>query len=121
MASSKPRMQRKRAANAPLHRRQAALAAHLDPRLHERSKAHLPRAVPVRKGDNVRIMRGGFRGREGTVVSVDAREGTVVIEGITIEKTDEKKVARPIHASNLMITKFDETDPRRRARFAKEP
>jgi large subunit ribosomal protein L24 len=65
-------------------------------------------------------MRGGFRGREGTVVSVDVREGTVVIEGITIEKTDEKKVARPLHASNLMITKLDETDPRRRARLARE-
>jgi len=117
MTSSKPRVQRKRAANAPLHTRRAATAAHLDPKFHERSKARMPRAVTVRKGDSVRIMRGDFRGREGTVVSVDSVRGTVVIEGITIEKTDEKKVARPVHASNLMITKLDETDPRRRERF----
>lgn len=117
MVSAKPRIQRKRAANAPLHRRRAALAAHVDPKLHERSKARLPRAVPVRKGDSVRVMRGSFRGREGTVVSVDAAAGSVVVEGITIQKTDEKKVARPIHASNLMIVKLDETDPRRRERY----
>ncbi|HKZ89980.1 MAG TPA: 50S ribosomal protein L24 [Thermoplasmata archaeon] len=117
MTSAKPRVQRRRAANAPLHRKHAAIASHIDPRLHDRSKARLPRAVSLRKGDTVRIMRGGFRGREGTVVTVDVTDGTVVIEGITIEKTDEKKVARPIHASNLMIVKLDETDPRRRAKF----
>jgi large subunit ribosomal protein L24 len=77
----------------------------------------MPRAIPVRRGDTVRVMRGSFRGREGTVVSVDSVHGTVVIEGITIEKTDEKKVARPIHASNLMITKLDDTDAKRRQRY----
>jgi len=100
MTSSKPRTQRKRAANAPLQ-----------------AKGRLPRALPVRKGDTVRIMRGGFRGREGKVVSVDRVHGTVVIEGITIEKVDEKKVGRPLHASNLMIIRMDDTDPWRRRKF----
>lgn len=118
MVSAKPRTQRRRAAMAPLHRRRAWVAAHVDPKLHEKSKVRLPRAIPVRKGDTVRVMRGGFRGREGTVVSVETRDGTVVVEGITLEKVDEKKVARPIHASNLQIIKLDETDPRRRARYA---
>lgn len=117
MVSSKPRTQRKRAANAPLHRRHIALAAHLDPKLHEKSKVHLPRAIPVRKGDVVRVMRGGFRGKEGKVVSVDSVQCTVVIEGITIQKVDEKKVERPIHASNLMIVKMDDTDPWRRKKY----
>jgi large subunit ribosomal protein L24 len=117
MVSRKPRVQRRRAANAPLHVRRKRLAAHLDPALHEKAKERLPRAIPVRKGDAVRVMRGAFRGREGSVVSVDVNEGSAVIEGITIEKTDEKKVARPIHASNLMIVKLDETDPRRRERY----
>src|SRR2546428_8329253 len=62
-------------------------------------------------------MRGGFRGKEGKVVSVDRVHGTVVIEGITIEKVDEKKVARPLHASNLLIVRMDDTDPWRRRTF----
>lgn len=114
MVSAKPRIQRKRAANAPLHRKRNAIAAHLDAKLHDKSKTRLPRALPVRKGDTVRVMRGGARGREGTVVSVDRDRGTVVIEGITIEKVDEKKVARPVHASNLLIVRLDDTDPWRR-------
>ncbi|HKZ99887.1 MAG TPA: 50S ribosomal protein L24 [Thermoplasmata archaeon] len=117
MVSSRPRVQRKRAAEAPWHRRRTAVASHLDPKIHERGKGRMPRAIPVRRGDTVRVMRGSFRGREGTVVSVDSVHGTVVIEGITIEKTDEKKVARPIHASNLMITKLDDTDAKRRQRY----
>ncbi len=117
MVSTKARTQRKRLAEAPLHRRHRLLAAHVDPTLVEKSKLRLPRAIPVRKGDVVRILRGNFRGKEGKVVSVDSRNGRVVIEGITIEKVDEKKVARPIHASNLMIIRMDDTDPWRRRKF----
>lgn len=117
MVSSKPRIQRKRAAEAALHTRRHSLATHLDPKIHEKSKVRMPRALPVRKGDVVRILRGGFRGREGKVVRVDTVRGTVVIEGITIEKVDEKKVERPIHASNLIIVKLDDTDPWRRRKY----
>lgn len=120
MASAKPRMQRKRLANAPLHRKHKLLAARIDPALAGKSKLSLPRAIPVREGDLVRIMRGGFRGKEGKVISVSSRDGRVVIEGITIEKVDEKKVERPIHASNLMIVKMDDTDPWRRKRYQEE-
>lgn len=117
MTSAKPRTQRKRAANAPLHEKRIRTAAHLAPELHDKTKGRLPRALPVRKGDTVRIMRGGFRGKEGKVVSVDRVHGTVVIEGITLEKVDEKKVARPLHASNLMITRMDDTDAWRRRKL----
>ncbi len=92
-------------------------SSHVAPELHDKAKGRMPRAIPVRKGDTVRVMRGGFHGREGKVVSVDRVDGTVVVEGITIEKVDEKKVARPIHASNLMIVRMDDTDAWRRRRF----
>lgn len=85
--------------------------------MHEKSKGRLPRALPVREGDTVRVMRGGFRGREGKVVSVNRVKATVVVEGITIEKVDEKKVPRPIHASNLLIVRMDDTDAWRRRKF----
>jgi large subunit ribosomal protein L24 len=117
MTSIKARTQRKRAANAPLHTKRILASSHLAAELHDKAKGHLPRALPVRKGDAVRIMRGGFRGREGKVVSVDRTNGTVVIEGITVEKVDEKKVARPLHASNLLIIRMDDTDAWRRRKF----
>jgi large subunit ribosomal protein L24 len=92
-------------------------SSHLSPEIHDKAKGRMPRAVPVRKGDTVRVMRGGFRGREGKVLSVDRVAGTVVIEGITIEKVDEKKVERPVHASNLLIVRMDDTDPWRRRKL----
>ena len=117
MTSAKARTQRRRAANAPLHTKRILTSSHLAPEVHDKAKGRLPRALPVRKGDTVRIMRGGFRGREGKVVSVDRVHGTVVVEAITIEKVDEKKVPRPVHASNLMIIRMDDTDPWRRRKF----
>ena len=120
MVSAKPRKQRKRAANEPWHRLHKRLAAHVDPRLREKGNLAIPRAIPVRKGDIIRIVRGGFRGREGKVVEVDVRKGLVTIEKVVIRKTDEKEVARPVHPSNLIITKLDDTDPRRLERYRKE-
>lgn len=117
MSSTRPRTQRKRLFNATIQKRHRLLGAHVDPSLAGKSKLNLPRALPVREGDVVRIMRGSFRGKEGKIVSVDSKRGTAVIEGITIEKVDEKKVPRPIHASNLLIIKMDDTDPWRRRKF----
>ena len=117
MTSTQPRVQRKRKYQATTDLRHRMLGAHIDPALAGKSKLHLPRALPVREGDVVRIMRGSFRGKEGKIVSVDSKHGTAVIEGITIEKTDEKKVPRPIHASNLLIIKMDDTDPWRRKKY----
>src|SRR5437764_5988655 len=117
MTSRNHRTKRTRAPNAPLHTKRIMPSSHLATEIHDKSKAHLPRALPVRKGDTVRVMRGGFRGREGKVVSVDRVHGTVVVEGITIEKVDEKKVARPLHASNLLIIRMDDTDAWRRRKL----
>ncbi len=117
MTTTRPRLQRKRLFRATIVKRHKLLGAHVDPDLVGKSKLRLPRALPVREGDVVRIMRGSFRGKEGKIVSVDSRHGTAVVEGVTIEKTDEKKVPRPIHASNLMIIKMDDTDPWRRRKY----
>src|SRR3977135_4382099 len=102
MTSTQPRTQRKRAANAPLHVKRILTSSHLADEVHAKAKGRLPRALPVRKGDTVLDMRVGFRGRVCKVVSFDRFHGTVVVECITIEKVDEKKVARPLHASNLL-------------------
>lgn len=117
MVSIKARKQRYRQFNAPVHRKRKMTASHVDPKLRER-RTGIPRAIPVRKGDRVRIMRGGLSGREGEVVSVDSGDGTVVIEGVTIEKRDQSKVPRPIHASNVMIVKIVEGDAWRKRKLS---
>src|SRR3970282_2481604 len=116
MVSALPRMQRKRKAEANRQQPHRNLAAHVDPALRKKHDWKIPRAVPLRKGDEVFIARGKFRGRKGKIVSVDVTKGTVIVEGVKIKKRDEKEVGRPIHPSNLIIIGFDERDPRRRER-----
>jgi len=105
-----PRKQRKLQANAPLHRRQKMVAAHLSPELRKELKT---RSLPVRKGDTVRIMRGKFRGKEGKVTDVDLTRCRVYVEGITVRKADGTERPYPIHPSNLLIIDVDRSDERR--------
>lgn len=93
------------------------MSAHLSDAYLEEKKRKLPRAVPVREGDVVKIMRGDDAGKEGKVVSVDYRAFKITIEGITREKADKSQVPKPIHPSNVRIVKLDESDPLRLRRF----
>ena len=73
--------------------------------------------MPVIKGDTVKVMRGDFKGHVGKVRSVDTKKGRLEIEGVIITKVDGKKVPRPVHASNVVITKLNLTDPWRRRKL----
>ena len=112
--SEQPRKQRKRFYKAPLHIKRKSISSHLASELIIRYKR---RAMPVIEGDTVKIMRGNFAGQSGKVRKVNVKKGTVEIEGVTIAKADGKKVPRPIHASNLLITKLNLADPWRRRKL----
>ena len=45
-------------------------------------------AVPIRKDDEVQVVRGNFKGREGKVVAVYRRKWVIHIERITREKVN---------------------------------
>jgi large subunit ribosomal protein L26e len=62
------------------------------------------RAMPVRKGDQVKILRGDFKGREGKVETVYRRRRCIYIEKIVKEKTNGQQAKIPIHPSNCTIT-----------------
>ena len=62
--SKQPRKQRKALYTAPLHKRHNLMSAHLSEQLKEEFNR---RSFPVRKGDEVLIVRGDFKGTEGTV------------------------------------------------------
>ncbi|HDJ50934.1 MAG TPA: 50S ribosomal protein L24 [Thermoprotei archaeon] len=105
--SKQPRKQRKVLYIAPKHVRYKMMSAHLSKELREKYGV---RALPVRKGDVVRVMRGNYRGHEGKVVEVDRKRYYIYIEGVKIKKADGTEVLRPIHPSKVMIVKLDMSD-----------
>lgn len=109
MVSSKARNQRKEDANAPVHTKRKMTSSHLCEKLRQEYGRRSARVV---KGDTVRIARGaeGVRGLEAKVIGVDASTGTVTVEGVTINQADKTAVARPVHASNLIILRFNLED-----------
>ncbi|MFQ5987111.1 MAG: 50S ribosomal protein L24 [Thermoplasmata archaeon] len=114
MASQKARKQRRRMHRSPLHRRGALVRAHLSAKYLEDTKVSYPRSLPLRVGDTVQVMRGTNQGQEGKVTQVDRRRRRVFVDGITVAKADGTEVGRPVHPSNLLITRLDMTDPWRR-------
>ena len=105
-ASSKARVQRKNQANASAHVKRKMLSAHLSDELRAKYTAR------VCKGDTVIVVRGNedIRNIEGKVLEVYTKTGRVSIEGITINQADGTATERPIHASNLVITKLNTED-----------
>ena len=114
MKSIKPRKQRKELFNAPLHKKRKEIAAHLEENL---LLKYDKRSVSVIKGDTVLVMRGSFRGHEDKVAKVNVKKRNLEIEGITMSKADGNKIAKPIHPSNVMITKLNLTDKWRRGKL----
>lgn len=108
MKSIQPRKQRRWLYRlAKLHERHKLLHATLSEELR---KKYGKRAIRVRKGDKVRIMRGEFAGHEGKVMEVDVKKGIIKVEGVTVTKADGSEVFRPLHPSNVMIIDLGEVD-----------
>ena len=96
----KPGKQRKRLYNAPAHLRHKFMAAPLSQELISSKGA---KALPVRKGDTVRIMRGDNKGFEGKVSRIDLKRYRIFIEGLTREKVDGTSIFVSVHPSKVMI------------------
>jgi large subunit ribosomal protein L24 len=112
VSSVQPRKQRKYAINAPLHAKRKMASASLAPELRER---YGRRSMVVRKGDEVRIMRGDMKGKTGAIEKVNIRKGTVHVEGVKRKKVDGSEVPIPVIPSKLQITKLILDDKRRQA------
>lgn len=110
MGSKQVRKQRKFRANAPLHLKHIFLSAHLSKTL---KQEHKSRSLPLRKGDEVLIMRGSFKKRKAKVISIDLKNTRVALEGIQRSKKDGTKVNVYFHPSNLTIQSLNTDDKRR--------
>ncbi len=108
-SSAQVRKQRKARINAPLHARKKLLSAPLSKELKTEKKRN---SAPVRKGDEVKLLRGKNRKQSGHVELVDMVSCKIYVKGISVKRTDGNEVMKPIDPSNVLIVKFKE-DPRR--------
>jgi large subunit ribosomal protein L24 len=112
--STQPRKSRKALYNAPVHERRARIASHLDEPL---LLKYNTRSATLRVGDTVRVMRGEYAGTTGKIVDVNTRSGKVTVDGVTVTKADATQKPRAVDPSNLVITKLDLSDPKRREKL----
>lgn len=112
--SSQPRKQRKYRHNAPLHIRQNFMHVHLSPELRTKYRT---RAIQVKKGDKVKLLRGKFKKQEGKVDHLHLQYNRVFVTGVDYIKKDGTKVLVPLAPSNLMITVLDLSDKRRKEKL----
>ena len=106
-----PRRQRKALYTADTFERRRRMAVPLSREL--RGRFHR-RAVPVRKGDTVRVLSGSFVGREERVARVDRRTYSLTLDNVTLKAADEKMKPLPIRPAHLVITRLNLSDPWRR-------
>ncbi|KAF1975107.1 ribosomal protein L24 [Bimuria novae-zelandiae CBS 107.79] len=102
VASSR-RKSRKAHFSAPSSFRRVIMSAPLSKELREK---HNVRSIPVRKDDEILIVRGTNKGREGKVTSVYRLKFALHINGVVREKSNGQSVPIPIDASKVVITKL---------------
>lgn len=66
---------------------------------------HRVRSLPIRRDDEVVVVRGSFKGREGKVIACYRRKYVIHVERLTCEKANQMSVPVGIHPSNVVITK----------------
>lgn len=115
-SSVQPRKQRKYIHNAPLHLKHRLLSVHLNPVLRER---YGTRAIVVRKGDKVKVMRGSSKGFSGSVERISLKNTEIFIEGLKVKKVDGTEILKSMKPSNLMIIEIASDDKKRQAKLMK--
>lgn len=116
MSSIQPRKQRKERYNAPLHLRQRYMHAPLSKELRAELKK---RSAQIHKGDTVKVMRGDHAGVEGAVESVDLKRCIIKVAGVSNFRADGTEVPRPLHPSNVLLTKLVLEDEKREKIFGR--
>ena len=110
-SSISPRKQRKALYTASTFQRRRRMTVPLSRELRARFRR---RAVPVRKGDTVRVMSGSYVGREERVAKIDRRGYSVTLDNVTGKTADAKLKPLPIRTSHLLLIRLNLSDAWRR-------
>lgn len=100
--SKQPRKQRKALYNIDNHQRSKLFSTRVADFLREQYGI---KKLPIRIGDQVRVVKGEFKDFEGEVIETISNQRVKVKECV-FEKTDGTQFHPSIHVSNLVITKF---------------
>lgn len=118
LSSRQPRKQRKFRANAPYHIKHKFLNAHLSKALREK---YSKRNLPLRKGDEVLVMRGAFKKKKAKVNSVNLKKSLITLENIQRTKKDGTKVSVYFQPSKLQIQSLNLDDKKRAELLSRAP
>jgi len=107
--TSSRRKNRKAHFAAPSHLRYKLMSAPLSKEL--RAK-HGVKSMPVRKDDEVTVVRGKSKDTSGKVNQVYRKRWCLYIEGLSKAKPNGQPIRVPINASNCVLTKLRLTKDR---------
>lgn len=107
----KPDTERKKHVSAKIHQKKKNMHVHLSKDLRKEMKQKR-RAIGVRKGDKVKIMRGQHAGKEAKVARVSVCDRTIFLEGFTRKTARGKEVPVPFQPSNLLLIALAESKER---------
>eukprot|EP00343_Euplotes_focardii_P007177 CAMPEP_0205818786 /NCGR_PEP_ID=MMETSP0206-20130828/837_1 /ASSEMBLY_ACC=CAM_ASM_000279 /TAXON_ID=36767 /ORGANISM="Euplotes focardii, Strain TN1" /LENGTH=144 /DNA_ID=CAMNT_0053111533 /DNA_START=40 /DNA_END=474 /DNA_ORIENTATION=+ len=114
--SSARRKSRKAHFTAHSTAKRKIMSASLSPELR---KKYNVRSVPIRKDDEVKVVRGTYKNRDGKVTQVYRKKYVIHIERIHREKNNGATVNLGIHPSKVIITKLH-LDPDRKTLLARK-
>ena len=98
--SKKPNKQRKHLHSMALHEQKKKVSAHLSKELRKELKK---RSIGLRKGDEVKIMRGSHKGFKGKIARIDRKNARIFIEKLARKKADGTEILLPVTAPKLMV------------------
>ncbi|KAI7883474.1 ribosomal protein L24 [Lichtheimia hyalospora FSU 10163] len=101
--SSSRSKSRKAHFTAPSDIRRKIMSSPLSKELREKYNT---RSIPVRTDDEVMVVRGSLKGREGKVVQVYRKKWVIHIERVNREKVNGATAPIGIHPSNVVVTKL---------------
>ncbi|KAK9331639.1 60S ribosomal protein [Lipomyces starkeyi] len=88
---------------APSSVKRVIMSAPLSKELREKYKV---RSVPIRKDDEISVVRGSYKGKEGKVTQVYRLKYVIQVEKLTKDKVDGSSVPVSVHPSKVVITKL---------------
>lgn len=101
--SSSRRTQRRNQLGAPSSVKRKLMSCHLMKSLREQYKV---RSVPIKRGDEVKILKGKAKGKSGKVVQVYRKRNVIYVDKVNGEKQNGQTVFLPIRPSNCVVEKM---------------
>ena len=101
--ASKRRAQRKLQLSAPSSIKRRLMSCHLNKSLRAQYKI---RCLPVKRGDEVKILKGKSRGKTGKVVQVYRKRNVIYVDKINREKQNGQTTFLPIKPCHCILEKI---------------